>query len=74
MNMEAIGNRLKILRKAIGRSQTDMAKLCNVSKQAWGKWENGTRQISLQHLLDVSRATSTSLDWIAEGKGLPPNA
>ena len=53
-------------------SQTDIANLLFVSRQAVSKWENGDAEPSLDNLISLSRILNVSLDNIITGS-LNPN-
>lgn len=53
-------------------SQTDIANLLFVSRQAVSKWENGDAEPSLDNLISLSRILNVSLDTIITGS-LNPN-
>ena len=61
-----IGQRLKEIRGE--RTQTDMAKLCDVSQSAWAQWERGEKRITLDHAAIIATASGKSLDWIVFGR------
>lgn len=49
-----IGNNLKKLRKAKGLLQIDVAKHLNISRQAYCRYENNQREISLDVLVKLA--------------------
>jgi transcriptional regulator with XRE-family HTH domain len=71
---EAIGERLRLTREALGYSQTFIAGLCGMSVQAWNNNECGRDRISIDPALRLCRATGIGLDWIYQGltATLPP--
>ena len=50
------------IRKAKGLSQEDLAILCNVSRQAISKWENGSAKPDLENLKTLAMALQVSVD------------
>lgn len=41
MNFDSLGARLREVRKALGHKQDEMAAVCGVSREMWGKYERG---------------------------------
>lgn len=39
MNLNSLGVRLKAARKGLGKNQDEMAAMCGVSREMWGKYE-----------------------------------
>ena len=64
---EEIGKRLKRLRKALGKTQAEMAELVGISKRAWGLIEKGARRINVGAALRLCDLYGLSLDWIYRG-------
>ena len=48
--------------------QEDIAKILKVSKQAYGHYENGKRQLPIEHLITLTMFYNVSADYIL---GLP---
>jgi len=69
---EAVANRLKLTREALGYKPSTIARLMGVSQQAWTNWERG-RMITLPAALKLCAVTRVHLDWIYRGirAGLP---
>ena len=53
---------LLMYRKAKGYSQEELAILCNVSRQAISKWENGTANPDMENLKTLAQSLQVSLD------------
>ena len=64
---EEIGKRLKKLRKALGKTQAEMAELAAISKRAWSLIERGSRRIGVGAALRLCDLYGLSLDWIYRG-------
>lgn len=58
------GSKLRELREAAGLSQTQLAKLVSVSRNAVSQWEAGTTQPSTKRLVEVARALKVPVDRI----------
>ena len=74
MSNEAIAERLKLLRKAVGFPvQSKFAERCGISQTAYNNFERATRRISLDEAMKIRRATRVTLDWLYDGdpSGLP---
>jgi transcriptional regulator with XRE-family HTH domain len=54
MSINNIGFKLKNLREFNNYSQDYLAKILNISQAAYSKIENGSTQLSLEHLLKIS--------------------
>lgn len=50
------------IRKEKGLSQEELAMLCNVSRQAISKWENGTARADMDNLTILARSLNVSTD------------
>lgn len=67
-SMAAIGERLRMLRVALGHSQTEMAERYGVeSQQAWGNYERGERPLDYRIALTIANKDGVPLDWIYRG-------
>lgn len=74
MSNQAIAERLKRLRKAIGFPvQSKFAERCGISQTAYNNFETATRRMSIDEAIKIRRATMVTLDWLYEGdpRGLP---
>lgn len=71
-----IGARLHLTRRALGLTQFMMGRLMGATSagQAWGNFEAGRRQISIQHANALCRNLGLTLEWIYQGQmaNLPP--
>jgi transcriptional regulator with XRE-family HTH domain len=63
----AIGQRIRERRRALGRSQQDLAEALGVSFQQVQKYERGANRISFSRLVEVAGALQCRLADLAEG-------
>lgn len=63
----AVGDRLKRLRLALGRSQADFAKKMNVGATAVSNYENGTRAVDPYDAFKLKMAYGAPLEWLFGG-------
>lgn len=73
--LEAIAERLRLSREALGYTQATMASIIGSSASLWANYESGTRRISLDKAFRLKASTKLTLEWIYYGdlSGLPPN-
>lgn len=67
----AIGSNIRMVRNAMGISQTELANRVGSDKSAISRYENGTQRPSLETLMRVADALGVDLIDILKGK-LPP--
>lgn len=67
---EQIGTRLRLIRKDQGLTQTEFAKLFNISPRAYQDFESGKRAAPSDFLIDVSMEYDINLNWLMRGLGL----
>jgi transcriptional regulator with XRE-family HTH domain len=58
---KAIGSRIRIYRKALGLSQTDLAKTLGITFQQVQKYESGANRVAASRLWDISDALNVSV-------------
>ena len=46
MRKEAVGHRLKLLRRALGKSPSEMADTLDIDRSYWSRFENGRQGLS----------------------------
>lgn len=68
MNLVEIGNRIKIERRNCGISQEILAELVNVTPHYIYEIERGMKAMSLETLINVSKALRLSTDYILFGE------
>lgn len=56
--------RLKDLREDKDLTQNDIAKLLNITRQQYGLYENGNRDIRLNQLVTLAFFYDTSIDYL----------
>lgn len=56
--------KLKDLRTERGLTQADVAKIINTSQQYYGKYENGIRPLTIEHLITLCKFYNVSADWL----------
>ncbi|MCR9113398.1 MAG: helix-turn-helix domain-containing protein [Rhodobacteraceae bacterium] len=64
---QAIGERVRIYRKALGMSQTDLAEKIGVRFQQVQKYENGSNRIAASRLWQIADALNISVVSLFEG-------
>lgn len=62
--MNDFHNVLKSLRKESNKTQTEVAKALNITQRAYSHYETGTREPSLDLLLDFADYYKVSLDFL----------
>ena len=67
--MKNIGNRIKLLRKHLGKSQDELAKILGVTKQAISNMENSKSTPSPQVLYKIHTELDVNLNYIITGLG-----
>lgn len=55
---------LTLFRKEIGISQNELAKLLNTTQQQISKYEKGTQEMPIRHLITIADTYKTSLDYL----------
>lgn len=64
----ALMDNIRNLRKSRGYSQSDMAELLNTTQQQYSKYENGTHELPIRHLVTICNHFQTSSDELLEIK------
>jgi len=57
-------NRLRLLRKAMGKTQADIAKVVGITQNAYSYWERGFVKIHTESLLRLADFYEVSVDFI----------
>ena len=68
------GERIQMVRTAVGLSQQDLASKVGVAKAMIGQWEIRNREPKLRSLAALANAMGCSVLWLATGAGEPLNA
>jgi len=63
-----LGNRMMLLRRGSGWSQTELARQLHISPSAVGMYEQGRREPSLQGLVEIAGVFGVSTDYLLTGK------
>ena len=58
--------KIKTLRIELGYTQSELALRCGVSFQAVSKWENGTAEPTITHLVRLATVLGVSLDELVK--------
>lgn len=67
----AIGRRFRLVRTALDVTENEAAKVVGASFKTYQRWEKGEGRMRTKHLLAFARTYHTSLDWLADGGGMP---
>ena len=62
--MATFAERLKFLRKKRKLTQQEIADKIGISRVGYGYWEKGTREPSIDNLVELSKLLGTSLDYL----------
>ena len=63
-----LGDRIALLRRGRGWSQTELARQLHISASAVGMYEQGRREPSVETLIAISQTFGVSLDYLLSGK------
>lgn len=66
-SLEAMGERLAMLRKALDYSQEFIAKLAGVGQTAWVHYEKGRRRPEFDVVIKLEAATGAPMEWVYRG-------
>ena len=69
MKISSISERLRLLRKQLGLSQTEFANELGLKQRAVSHWERGNAEPSLKIIQLIRQKWSVSLDWLLIGEG-----
>lgn len=67
LNMIGIGERIKLRRKELGLSQTDIYNKCDITSGALSKIENGKTTPSIIVFYKLSQILECDMNWLATG-------
>lgn len=62
--MNAIGNKIKLLRESLGLTQADFSKKVKLSQSAISQFEDGKRSPSIQALEKISEGCGVSIETL----------
>ena len=57
-------NRLKIVRKALGKTQKDISKIVNITQHGYSNWEKGKVRLNSEDLKTLSNYFNVSVDFL----------
>lgn len=60
----AIGDKLKLKRETLGLTQSDMAKMLDVERSHYFKWESGEKNPSLDSITHIAKTLDVSFDFL----------
>lgn len=60
-----IYQRLKDVREDADKTQADIAKILNISRQHYSLYERGERELPMHHFMTLARYYNVSLDYLA---------
>ena len=63
--------RIRDIREDNDKSQAEIATLLGMKQQQYARYENGTQEIPLHHIITLARYYNISLDYIFNKKGEP---
>ena len=61
--MDLVSN-LRMIRRERGLSQEDIADVLDTSQQQYSKYENGTNELPVRHVITLCRYYGVSADWL----------
>lgn len=64
----ALMDNIRKLRKSRGYNQSDMAELLKTTQQQYSKYENGTHELPIRHLVTICNHFQASADELLEIK------
>ena len=67
--MNTIHERLKLLRKTIGRSQVEFAHILNRTQTAISEYESGKKNLTDRTIADICREFNVNEQWLRAGEG-----
>lgn len=62
-----VGQRIRGLRRALGKTQQDLAEAVGIKFQQIQKYETGTNRVSASRLWDIAAALDTPITYFFEG-------
>ena len=61
--MDLVSN-LRQIRKERGFSQADIAEILDTTQQVYSRYENGTNELPVRHVITLCRYYGVSADWL----------
>ena len=65
-----LGDRIALLRRGRGWSQSELARRLHISASAVGMYEQGRREPSLEAVVELASAFGVSVDYLLTGRAL----
>ncbi|MBE6548921.1 MAG: helix-turn-helix transcriptional regulator [Ruminococcaceae bacterium] len=56
--------RIKDIREDSDKSQTEIARILNMKQQQYARYESGTQEIPLHHIIALAKYYNISLDYL----------
>lgn len=63
-----VGDRLRISRVALGKSQAELARAVGITPQRWNNYEMGRRPLDIDIAMAICGRTLLTLDWLYRGE------
>ena len=57
--------RIRDMREDADKTQVDIANVLGTVRQQYARWESGTQEIPLHHLITLAKYYNVSLDYLA---------
>lgn len=72
-SLEAIAERLKVIRKAHDLNQAEACARTGIATNTWNQWEKSVQRPELDKAMMICDIFNVSLDWIYRGdpRGIP---
>jgi phage repressor protein C with HTH and peptisase S24 domain len=67
ISIAEIAQRIAVVAKVVG-SNSELARLCNVSPSVIGKWTSAASEPTAGNLVSIARAGNVTVEWLATGK------
>ena len=64
-----MNERIKELRKAMGKSQEEFGKILGITKSGVSEIESGRRNVTEQHIIILKNSESVNEEWLRTGEG-----
>lgn len=64
MNNSMLSKNLVFLRKKTGKTQSQLAEILNISRAAYGSYEQGTREPDTNMLLSIAKFYNVTIDYL----------
>ena len=70
VDMSTLQSRLEAAMEKAKKSRADLARACDISRAAVGKWfEGSAKNLKMEHLFAVADECQVDARWLATGKG-----